>query len=138
MTHELVTTNAATIIDGFDQDRRDPTASPIRGTSYRFKDGGYFSFAEPAEVKGRQHLVLDKQAGWQKLAKDQPPEFLIQKPGEPRPRQPHVDQKDWPTNFNGEPEHPWRWTQYLTLLDAKTGEIATFSTNTVGGRIAID
>jgi hypothetical protein len=41
------------------------------------------------------------------------------------------------TNLNGVKEHPYRYTWFLHQLDAETGEISTFSTNTTGGRIAI-
>jgi hypothetical protein len=75
--------------------------------------------------------------GWQKLAKDCPPEYLMRVRGEPRPPRPHVDESDWPPNLNGTPEHPWKLTLYLYLLDVDTGEISTFWTNTVGGKVAI-
>jgi hypothetical protein len=129
-THSAITT-----IDGFADN--DPTNSPLRGTSVRFKDGGYFAFTDKINVDGKAYAVLDKRDGWQKLAKDCPPEYLMRVPGEPRPPQPFVDKKDWPTGLDGEPEHPWRLTCYLYLLDTTTGEISTFCSNTTGGRVAI-
>jgi hypothetical protein len=128
----------ALIVDGFDVSLKDPTASPIRGQSIRFKDGDYLAFGEKIDVRDRAFVVLDRVEGWQKLAKDCPPEYLMRKMGEARPPKPHVDESDWPLNLNGEPEHPWRLTHYLYLLDAATGEVSTFWTNTTGGRIAID
>jgi hypothetical protein len=126
------------VTDGFDAIAQDPTASPIRGVDTRFKDGGYYNFANKIDVRDRRFAVLDFVAGYLKLQKNCPPEYLMQKAGEPRPPQPHVDQKDWPLNPNGVPEHPFKWTRYLYLLDVTTGEISTFSSNTVGGRIAIN
>lgn len=126
--------NAVVVIDGFDV--QDPNASPIRGTNIKFKDGNFFAFSDQIDVHGRTFAVLDRLEGWQKLAKDCPPEYLMRTPGEPRPPQPQVDKKDWPLNLNGQPEHPWKLTTYLYLLDAATGEISTFWTNTIGGRVA--
>jgi hypothetical protein len=130
------TSNALTPTDGFDI--ADPSASPIHGTNIKFKDGGYFAFGDKLDVRGKSFAVLDKREGWQKLQRDCPPEFLIRTPGEPRPPKPHVAQEDWPLNLNGEPEHPWKLTHYLDLLDVETGETSTFWTNTVGGRVAVD
>jgi hypothetical protein len=130
--------NAVAITDGFDALARDPTASPIRGINAKFKDGAYYAFSEQIDVHERGFAVLDRMDGWQKLAEGCPPEYLMQKAGDPRPPQPYVDEKDWPLNFNGVPEHPWKWTHYLHLMDAATGEVTTFWTNTLGGRIAID
>jgi hypothetical protein len=137
MTQDANTPNALTVIDGFDAAAQDPAASPIRGVNYKFKDGAYFAYDEKADVRDRAYVVLDRRVGWQKLAKDTPPEYLMQKAGEPRPPRPHVDKKDWPPNLNNVPEHPWKLTHYLYLLDEKTGEIATFWTNTTGGNIAV-
>jgi hypothetical protein len=130
--------NAVVVIDGFDAVARDATASPIRGLSTKFKDGAYYNLAEEIDVSGRRFVVLDRLDGWQKLAEGHPPEYLMQKPGEPRPQRPHVEEKDWPLNLNGVPEHPCKWTHYLHLLDEATGEIMTLWTNTLGGGIAID
>jgi hypothetical protein len=127
--------NALMPVDGFDDD--DPTASPIRGTGLRFKDGGYFTFSEQIDVADKSYVVLDRRQGWQKLEQGCPPEYLMQQPGKPRPPRPHVDETDWPLNFNGQPEHPWKLTTYLHLLDADTGEFSTFWTNTTGGNIGI-
>jgi hypothetical protein len=132
------TSKAVVVVDGFDAVIQDPAASPIRGLNVKFKDGSYFSYADEIDVSGRAFGVLDRLDGWQKLAKEAPPEYLMQKPGEARPQQPHVDKKHWPKNLNGVPEHPWKWTHYLCLLDAATGEIMTFWTNTVGGEIAVN
>jgi hypothetical protein len=130
-------TSKSALADGFDAVTQDPAASPIRGQNVKFKDGKYCSYSDEIDVRGRAFIVLDRLDGWQKLAKESPPEYLMQKPGEARPQQPHVDKKHWPKNLNGMPEHPWKWTHYLYLLDAATGEIMTFWTNTVGGDIAV-
>jgi hypothetical protein len=129
---------AVVIADGFDAIAQDPTLSPIRGMDVRFKDGNFFNFADKIDVRGRKFAAIDFVAGWQKLQKDCSPEYLVQKVGEPRPAQPHVGEKDWPLNLNGVPEHPWKWTRFLYLLDVATGEVSTFSSNTVGGRIGIE
>jgi hypothetical protein len=138
MNAQTQTANAVTVVDGFDAAELDRTESPIRGVDTRFKDGDYFNFAEQIDVEGRCFAVFDLAAGWQKLEKDCSPEYLMQKAGEPKPAQPHVEKADWPLNLNGQPEHPWKWTRYLYLLDTATGEISTFSSSTIGGRIGID
>jgi hypothetical protein len=136
MNTQAQTQNAiAVVTDGFSEG--DPTQSPLRGTGIRFKDGAYFAFTDKIDVRGKSYAVLDKRIGWQKLAKDTPPEYLMRTPGQSMPPQPAVDKKDWPTNLNGEPEHPWKLTHYLYLLDVSCGEISTFWSSTVGGRIAI-
>jgi hypothetical protein len=137
MNANTPTSNAIATIDGFDIAAQDMTASPIRGVNIKFKDGDYYSFADQIDVDDREFVVLDRREGWQFLKKDCPPEYLMRAPGEPRPPQPYVDRADWPKNLNGVPDHPWKLTYYLYLLDRDTGEISTFWTNTVGGRIAI-
>lgn len=131
------TENALTVRDGFD-DTGDATASPLKGVAFRFKDGEYFSYSEPFPTKDRTFAVIDKADGWQKLAEGIPPEYLMRQPGQVRPPRPHVDEADWPLDFNGEPSHPWVLTRYLYLLDTATGEVSTFWSNTIGGRIAFD
>jgi hypothetical protein len=126
--------NVPAIVDGFSD--TDPTASPLRGTTIRFKDGHYESFGDKIDVEGKAYAVINRRQGWQKLQKDCPPEYLMRQTGEPKPTQPFVDKKDWPLNLNHVPEHPWKWTHYLYLLDTVTGEFSTFWTNTVGGNIA--
>jgi hypothetical protein len=131
--------NALSVVaDGFDANQQDPTASPIRGPSRRFKDSVYLDYGQPIDASGRSFVVLDRTEGWQKLQTGCPAEYLMRKPGEPRPAQPHVAESDWPNDLNGKPAHPWKLTRYLYLLDATTGEISTFWTNTTGGRVAID
>ena len=131
-------TAMTTVVDGFDIAASDPSASPIRGVNVKFKDGEYYSFADKLDVRERTFVVLDRREGWQFLQKDCPPEYVMRLPGEPRPPQPHVEKAEWPLNLNGVPEHPWRLCRYLYLLDAATGEISTFWSNTIGGRIAVD
>jgi hypothetical protein len=129
------TPNALMPLDGFTD--TDPSGSPLRGTTIRFKDGDYVSFSDKIETEGRTFAAYDLRSGWQKLERDVSPEYCMRKPGEPKPSQPHVDKADWPLNLNGQPENPWRWTFYLYLLDIASGEALTFWTNTIGGRIAI-
>jgi hypothetical protein len=135
MTNDL--TPAAAVTDGFDADANDPTASPIRGSNMRFKDGEYYDFGERIEVGGKSYAVIDHRAGWQKLEAGCPPEYLMRQPGGPRPPRPHVAEEDWPTNLNDKPEHPYKWTDYLYLLDTESGELSTFWTNTAGGGYAV-
>jgi hypothetical protein len=137
-TQQTQTANALTAVDGFDAAELDRTESPIRGVDTRFKDRDYYNFAEPINVGGREFAAFDFVSGWQKLEQGCAPAYLVQRAGEPRPAQPHVDEKDWPLDLNGKPAHPWRWTRFLYLLDVKTGEISTFSSSTIGGRVAID
>jgi hypothetical protein len=127
------------IHDGFDADRADATASPIRGTNLRFVKGKYCEFSDEVDVDGKQFAVIDKNAGWQKLEGGCPPEYLMQKRGEPRPERPHVPDADWPLKMNGsgEREHPFKWTTYLKLVDIETGELSTLSGNTTGFNIAV-
>jgi hypothetical protein len=129
--------NALTIVDGFD-DTGDVTMSPIRGIGFKFKDGSYYEYSEPFPTYGRTFIVVDTADGWQKLAEACPPEYLMRQPGKMRPPQPHVDEKNWPLDFNGKPSHPWKLTRYLYLMDAATGEVSTFWTNTIGGKVAFD
>lgn len=126
--------NDVVISDGFDED--DPNASPFRGTAFRFKDGNYYTMGDEIDVKGKTYVVLDRRTGWQKLEEGCPPEYLLWNAGERAPR-PDVPKEDWPLNLNGQPEHPWRLTNYLYLLDTASGEFLTFWTSTTGGSRAI-
>ena len=125
------------IVDGFDIDANDETASPIRGNDMRFKDGDYVVFGEEIDVTGKSYAVIDRRQGWQKLETGCPPEYLMRKLGEPRPLRPHIAEEDWPLDLNGKPAHPYRWTTYLYLLEIGSGQISTFWTNTIGGNRAV-
>jgi hypothetical protein len=137
MNANTPTSTTVTVIDGFDLAAQDMTASPIRGINTKFVDGEYFSFKDRLDVDERTFVVLDMREGWQFLKKDCPPEYLMRPPGGLRPIQPHVDMAEWPRDLNGKPAHPWKYCRYLYLLDAATGEISTFWTNTTGGERAV-
>ena len=129
--------NALTVVDGFD-DAGDNTASPVRGRLFNFKEGSFNAGSELFTTYGEEFTAYDTAIGWQKLTKGAPPEYLMRLPGQPLPPQPHVDAKDWPKNFNGVHEHPFRLTRFMYFINNKTGEVSTFSASTVGGKIAFD
>jgi hypothetical protein len=140
-----MTTNALTVVsdnhqvvavDNFDRD--DPTESPVRGLNMKFDGGSYQLGREKVEVeKDRTFVVLDKAQGWQFLKKDCPAEWVMHTPGEPKPEMPDCPEDTWPVGMDGNPSCPWKWTQFLYLLDSETGESLTFSSSTTGGKIAI-
>jgi hypothetical protein len=116
----------------------DPSASPVRGISIRFVAPGYTGLGgDKFETKNKSFAVLDRHQGWQKLAEGIPPEYLMRTPGQPKPQQPFVDKKDWPLDLNKQPAHPWKWTEFLHLVNTDSGEFVTFSSNTVGSGIAV-
>jgi hypothetical protein len=145
MTLDIETENALTVyqdhqpraIDNFDYD--EPGASPIRGGNAKFDAGAYAVGKEKALLAPeRKFIVLDKSAGWQFLKKDCPAEWVMQVPGKPQPERPECgDESDWPVGLDGKPSCPWKWTQFLYLMDVDSGETLTFSTSTSGGKIAI-
>jgi hypothetical protein len=126
-----------TTADGFDLAASDASASPIQGVGVRFKDGGYYAHGDEMDVDGQTFAVIDRRNGWQKLERDCPPEYAMHLPGTPRPLQPSVPTNEWPLDLNGKPQHPWRWTAYVYLLNTSTGEASTFWTNTIGGDVAV-
>ena len=133
--HQTQNANVPAVIDSLAA--TDPTDSPNRGTSFRFKDGGYESFGEKIDVEESSFVVIDRVQAWQKLERDCPPEYLVRQAGQPKPAQPIVPKENWPLDLNGKPSHPWKWTNYLYLLNTATGEFSTFSSNTIGGNVAI-
>jgi hypothetical protein len=49
-----------------------------------------------------------------------------------------VIEDTWPISaMDGKPTCPWKWNQFLYLVDAESGESVTFTTHTAGGGIAI-
>jgi hypothetical protein len=126
--------------DGWDAAATDASANPARGPVYKFDDGEYFAGREKTPLEdGKQFVVLDRVEGRQYLRKDCAPEWLLRIPAAaPKPEQPHVDKDKWPLDMNGKPAHPWKYTYFIYLLDAGTGEIGTFATNTIGGTIAVN
>jgi hypothetical protein len=145
MTHNFETQNALVTqdhyqvpaaVDAFDHD--DPDASPIRGGNAKFDGGLYYAGKEKTPVeKNRKFVVLNKAQGWQFLKKDCPAEWVMWNPGAPKPEQPECPEETWPMGLDGKPSCPWKWTQFLYLLDVDTGETLTFSSSTSGGKIAI-
>jgi hypothetical protein len=128
---------ATPAVDAFDHD--DPGASPIRGLNAKFdNDGAYKVGREKTKLEeDRTYVVLDKAEGWQFLKKDCQPEWRMRTPGEPKPEMPHCPEDSWPLGLDGKPSNPWKWYRFLYLIDSASGESMTFSSNTVGGRIAI-
>jgi hypothetical protein len=113
--------------------------SPVRGPNIKFDAGAYFTGKEKTPIEDdKKFIVVDRAEGWQFLKKDCPAEWAMRKTGEPKPEQPIADPSTWPIGLDGKPQHPWRYTLFIYLIDATTGESLTFSSNTTGGRIAID
>jgi hypothetical protein len=129
--------HAPVVGDAFDQE--DPDASPIRGGNTKFDAGAYFIGKEKTVVQpDRRFIALDKASGWQFLKKDCPAEWVMHTPGTPKPAMPECgDESTWPVGLDGKPSCPWKWTQFLYLIDVETGETLTFSSSTSGGKIAI-
>ena len=126
-------------VDSFDYD--EPGASPIRGGNVKFDGGAYFVGKEKTLVEPeRRFIALDKAAGWVYLKKGCTAEYLMQTPGKlPLPERPDCgDESDWPVGLDGKPSCPWKWTLFLYLMDADSGETLTFSSSTSGGSIAIN
>jgi hypothetical protein len=113
--------------------------SPVRGPNIKFDAGVYFTGKEKTPIEDdRKFVVIERAEGWQFLKKDCPAEWVMRKTGEPKPEQPFADESTWPTGLDGKPQHPWKYTLFIYLIDAMTGESSTFSSSTTGGRIAID
>jgi hypothetical protein len=116
------------------------TANPKRGSEIKFDSSeDAFGIGKAATLEeGRQFSVLDFVGGWQCLRKGQLPEWLLHMPADgPKPDRPHLPESEWPLNMAGKPEHAHKWTFWIYMVDANTGEAATFWTSTVGGKIAV-
>jgi len=126
-----------TAIDNFDYD--DPSASPIRGAHGKFDNAEYYTGKEKTRIEdGRRFVVLDKASGFVFLKKGCQPEYLMHIAGKPKPERPACgDESDWPIGLDGKASCPWKWNNFVYLIDAETGESLTFSTHTVGGDIVI-
>jgi hypothetical protein len=131
------TSNAVMFTDTLDAAVKN--LSPIRGPRTWF-DGGIFYEGDKTKTvkKGEQYLVPGMAEGWQCLENGQPAKYIMQEPGKAAPPKPDVPESEWPKDLSGKPQHPWRWTRFLYLMAIKTGKTLTFTTNTTGGRIAID
>jgi hypothetical protein len=136
----LTPINDDTALDSFDAAAGDPTASPINGPNCRF-DANLDQYVTGKEKTpfgiDQQFVVIGRNEGWQFLKKDCQPEWLMRPIGGSKPPQPVVDKAAWPLGFNNQPEHPWKWTYFLYLLDTNNGAVATFSTSTIDGGIGI-
>ena len=117
-------------VDNFDYD--EPGACPIRGGNAKFDAGAFFVGKEKTLLAPeRRFIVLDKAAGWVFLKAGCPAEYLMQSPGQPTPERPECgEETDWPLDLNKQPSCPWKWTRFLYLMDADSGETITFSSNT--------
>ena len=115
------------------------TISPVRGPRVWFDASTYYigEKSKPAS-KGAQFYVTGLAEGWQKLQAGQQPSYIMKVSGRPAPVKPDVPESEWPKDLSGNPKHPWLWTRYLYLLSVDTGVTSTFTSNTIGGRIAID
>ena len=146
MTLDFETENALTVyqdhqpraVDNFDYE--EPGASPVRGGHAKFDAGAYFVGKEKNLIAPeRRFIALDKAAGWVFLKAGCPAEYLMQSPGQPKPERPECGvEADWPLDLSKNPSCPWKWTLFLYLMDVETGETLTYSSNSSGGKIAVD
>lgn len=129
--------NALVTVDSLDAGAE--AISPVKGPRIWF-DTNIFYVGEKTKqaAKDAQYFVTGLAEGWQKLEAGQPATYIMRTPGKASPAKPDVPESEWPNDLSGKPTHPFRWTRYLFLLSVASGVTSTFTTNTVGGRIAID
>jgi len=138
--HAMTTSSHALVkvSDGWDAAAEDASANPVRGSNVKFDGGAYVIGKEKTPVDdGKKYVIIDRAEGWQFLKKDCPAEWCMRQTGAPKPEQPHADESTWPIGLDGNPQHPWKYTYFLYLIDLATGETLTFSTSTSGGSIAV-
>jgi hypothetical protein len=114
----------------------------VRGRPVVFKDGEYFVDGEPL-APGGQYVVLRLIERWTKWPEGQPPEHVVAGPGERRLRREELgdtNEKLWkPSKYNTrERVDPWKDGRNLWLMDAVSGELLTFQTESGGGRLAVE
>jgi hypothetical protein len=137
MSTNAVTLHAPTQVDNWDS--AGDELSPVRGNSLKFDGGAFFIGREKTLLKEtKQFIVVDRGEGWLFLKKGCAAEYIMRAPGAPRPAQPNVPEREWPTDLSGKPSHPWKWTLYIYLMTVESGETFTFSSSTTGGRIGVD
>jgi len=112
--------------------------NPVRGLKKRFLTDRVVDHNKSPVAADRTFIVTGSAEGWRFLTKGEPPRWTMRTAGQPRPQRPECgDESDWPLDFNGQPACPWKYVNLLYLLDAQTGEVSTFETDSIGGGIAV-
>jgi len=112
---------------------------PAQGTEIRLITDTIVTGREKTpRPAGKQDIVIGHAEAWRRLEAGAKPQWLKRQPGEPKPPQPFVPEDEFVTDLSGKKVNPWRYVHYIYLLDAKTGTVATFVTDSVGGAMAVD
>jgi hypothetical protein len=114
----------------------------------RFRKGKYYVGAgDGVEVPLRtEYMVyaLDWRRGWRKWFDDQIVDDRVVRvadhPAAPIERDElgDMDESEWETGLDGNPKNPWVLVNELPIEDAETGERLLFTTNSFGGKIAVE
>jgi hypothetical protein len=118
-------------------DVADATQNPARGQTFVFNNGDFLTIGDKRKVTGH-YVVIDQLEGWQFLKKGCHAEWIMRRPGEPRPPMPACPEETWPvSSYTDAPECPWKYTYFLRMLNVDDGTTMTFATSTAGGRVAV-
>jgi hypothetical protein len=138
MKNDVVNTNAQ-YDDGFDV-AEPVTGGLVKGSLLKFKDDAFL-------INGSDHLpddvtnftvvgMLTMWVRWQ----DEKPTHRITQRGEVHPRRDELPDQDpaaWPKGKDGTKTDPWQDGRHVTLIHDASAQTFTFTTASVGGRIAV-
>jgi hypothetical protein len=120
-------------------------ARNIVGKLLKFSKGDFVAGMQDEEVPVGTHLVAvmsELLVGWCKWQDNRPAEQVMGRiaDGYTPPKRKDLgdlDEGEWETTDDGQRRDPWAYTNYLILIERKSGEIYTFTTASKGGITAV-
>lgn len=110
----------------------------LRGKRVKFSAGEYL--CGETVMNGAELAAIDVETLWLKWQGGKIVETRVTKTGSPHPARQHLsdlDETEWEAGLDGKPVDPWRDARNLFLVDPATGEELTFTTDSIGGRVAV-
>jgi hypothetical protein len=143
MTNDLTITTDAIVNDGWGDAAAEAGERVIKGTLLKFGDWRWSRGKEAASVEDGTRLVaVGTGRAWVKWVSGKPVEYRMGQPGKPMPEREELgdlDKMAWELGPDGiTPRDPWQNTRFVYLVDPQTAEAFTFSTQSVGGRSAVN
>jgi len=135
-------TSLATMDDGWNDVASDASDRTIRGTLVRFADWKWWVGKEKIPMQdGQQYVALSITSVWIRWQAGKPAKHVFRQAGGKMPTREELgdlDESKWERSPKGDPIDPWANTRYVHLIDPLTAAELTFSTNSGGGRSAVE
>jgi hypothetical protein len=116
------------------------SASLIKGRIMKFVDSRYMVGDEHIPEATRV-AVAGAAVAWYHWKDAKPAEIIVKQTGVPFPLRSELgdnDETEWAAGPGGDKQDPWQMNHMLYFADMNSGATYTFTTTSIGGRMAVD